>query len=339
MFAAIGSSLFALQEKDGDVTTLWRHDTGAPIPASPVIANDGSLRVHSGDGKLHAVDTDGKAVWEPAEVGEPLGWATPMVDGDDNTFVSLYGGGLTKVMSSGMASSRAFLRSRQKFDSTGVIYEGHLYIGGEDGFVYAVDITGTRGKQIWDHLADQGKTDWFINSGPAVTSNHHLVIAGRDEHLYVFDMNGAQRGKVHIRGQMLASPVIGDDNLAYVGVSLVRSDHPPTGQLICVDLAAQQIRWQYEAGAPVESTPVIGDDGIVYCGDNAGEVHAVSSLGEKVWSKNVGNPVRSAGTIAGPNRLVFGLDNGMLAGLRCSSESLAQSAWPKFMGGMTHRKK
>ena len=39
-------------------------------------------------------------------------------------------------------------------------------VGAEDGFVYAIALDGARGKNHWDHLADKGKTDWFINASP-----------------------------------------------------------------------------------------------------------------------------------------------------------------------------
>ena len=39
------------------------------------------------------------------------------------------------------------------------------------------DIMGRRGKNVWDHIAGHGKTDWFINSSPA------LLPDGRRLHL------------------------------------------------------------------------------------------------------------------------------------------------------------
>ena len=71
--------------------------------------------------------------------------------------------------------------------------------------------------------------------------------------------------------------------------------------------------------------------------NNTVTIHAVSPDGETIWEKNVGNPVRSAGTIGSPNRLIFGLDNGTLVGLQCSSRSLASSTWPKYMGNLQNR--
>ena len=42
--------------------------------------------------------------------------------------------------------------------------------------------------------------------------------------------------------------------------------------------------------------------------------------------------VRSAGTIIGPGRVAFGLDDGSWAVLRCSSQQLGARGWPKLQG-------
>ena len=96
------------------------------------------------------------------------------------------------------------------------------------------------------------------------------------------------------------------------------------------DANSHKIRWQYEAAGPVESTPVIGDDGVIYFGDNAGVIHAVDPGGKALWTAQVEAAVRSAGTILGPKRLAFALDNDTLVVLECSSGGLAQGGWPKY---------
>jgi outer membrane protein assembly factor BamB len=333
IFAAIGRELVALIEKQGELKAIWRYPTGGQIPGSPTMGRDGRLRVHSSDGQLHCIDTDGEQAWASVDVGEPLGWASPVVDADANTFVSAYSGGLVKVDARGTKQNAPYFRSRQKFDSTALIHQSVLYIGAEDSFVYAIELEGTRSKNRWDHAADRGKTEWFINSSPALTPDASaLIVAGRDEFLYSFDLNGVELWTLHIRGQMLASPVIDVDGNIYVGVSLIRRGEPAQGKLICVDGHSHRVRWEYRAQGPVECTPVIGSDGIIYFGDNSGTVHAVDAEGQAVWTQDAGSPVRSAGTFAGPKRVAFGLDDGTLVALVCTSEQLAAGGWPKYMG-------
>ena len=69
---------------------------------------------------------------------------------------------------------------------------------------------------------------------------------------------------------------------------------------------------------------------MIYFGDNTGTIHAVDFHGNGLWTAQVGSPVRSAGTIVGPERLAFGLDNETLVVVRCSSGGLAPGGWPKI---------
>ncbi len=70
---------------------------------------------------------------------------------------------------------------------------------------------------------------------------------------------------------------------------------------------------------------------MIYFGDNQGTVHAVDAAGNGVWSACVGVPIRSPAVIARENRVLFGLDNGLLIALECDSAP-AQAGWPKYLG-------
>jgi outer membrane protein assembly factor BamB len=334
ILAAIGTKLFALVEQNGNLETLWKYSLGGNVPGSPAMGADGRIRIHSSDGLLHCVSESGEQVWAPVSVGEPLGWASPVVDAESNTWICCYTGGLIKVDSRGSRTSTPYFYSRQKFDCTGVIHDHVLYVGAEDAFIYAIELQGNKGKNLWEPAEGRGKTQWFINSAPALATDLSLVVAGRDEYLYAFSLDGSQLWKLHIRGQILASPVIDAKGNIYVGVSLLKLGERGQGKLVCVDGQSHRVRWEYKAAGPVESTPVIGSDGIVYFGDNAGTIHAVRSDGQAAWSQNVNSAVRSSGTLAGPKRLLFGLDDGCLVALVCSSNDLS-GGWPKYMGTLT----
>ncbi len=331
IYANIGTHLVGLEEHDGDARELWSYALGGHTPGSPTIGADGHIRVHGADSQLHCLDARGDGVWTPLSVGEPLGWAAPVVDSEGNTWLNAYAGGLIKVDNTGHRKKLPFFRSRQKFDSSGLLRDNVLYVGAEDGFVYAITTGGNKGRNLWNHDKDDGKTDWFINTSPALTPDNEIIIAGRDEYLYCFEISGELRWKMHIRGQMLSSPVVDSNGHIFVGVSLLTRGRGDSGKLVCVASHSQRILWDYKAQAPVESTPVIGSDGVVYFGDNAGYVHAITTEGECKWSQNLGSPVRSAGTMIGNDRVVFGNDDGMLVALRCSA-GIATGGWPKYLG-------
>lgn len=329
--ACFGHQLVAFDWKNSGLEVLWQYDCVAHVPGSPVLGSDGLIRVHSGDGWLHCVDQGGCREWDPVPVGEPLGWAAPVVDADGNTYISSYTGGLLKVTARGNFKNTPFLRSRQKFDSTGMIYQNVLYIGCEDAYLYAIELGDEAGRVLWDQLENRGKTDWFINSAPAVTPDGILVVAGRDENLYGFHRDGKLAWKVHIPGQMLSSPMIGGNGDIFIGNSILKTNQKDCGKMVCVDGSSHRVRWEYDAQGAVESIPVIGDDDVLYFGDNGGYLHALRLDGHCLWSTNVRVAVRSAGMIVGPNRLVFGADNGTMIGLLCSSGGVSRKGWAKYM--------
>jgi len=330
VFVHLNQRLYALEESDGEPKICWEYVTGSRAPGPVVVAPDGTLRLHCSDGSLHCLTFEGKQVYMPASVGEPLGYAAPVADADGNTWISAVDGGLIKIDADGKSARKRYFRSRQKLNAPGVIHQGALYIGSEDGYLFAIRLDDRSGTNLFDHVAEQGYTGWYIHSWPAVSEDGNLIVAGRDECLYGFAASGKLLWKTEIPGQMLASPVIDRQGQIYVGVSQSRRGQDPRGLLVCVDGNSHKIRWQHKAAGPVESTAVIGDDDVIYFGDNTGRIHAVDFQAKVRFTAKVGSPVRSAGTILGPNRVAFGLDDETLIVLKCSSASLAKAGWPKI---------
>jgi outer membrane protein assembly factor BamB len=331
VFLHAQGGLVALELKQGGPVTAWEYVTGSHAPGPVVVAPDGTLRLHCSDGLLHCLSFDGKQVYPPAGVGEPLGYAAPIADQDGNTWISAYDGGLIKVDAEGrLPKSGRYFRSRQKLDAPGIIHRGILYIGSETGYVFAVRLDEKKGVNVWNHADEQGHAGWYIHGSPAITDDGILVVAGRDEHLYGFGPGGRTSWKTRMPGQMLASPVIDKRGQIYVGIGQSKRGQQPWGALVCIDGNSHKIRRQCEAAGPVESTPVIGDDDVIYFGDNAGVIHAIDCQGNALWIARVESPVRSAGTILAPERVAFGLDNETLVVLQCTSKNLAEGGWPKI---------
>jgi outer membrane protein assembly factor BamB len=331
IFLHLGDRLVGMEEENGRANICWEYVTGCRAPGSVVVAPDGSLRLHSSDGSLHGLSSAGKQLWMPATVGEPLGHAAPMVDDQGNTWVCAYSGGLIKVDTNGRVHKPGpFFRARQKLDAGGVIRQGVLYVGSEDGCLFAIRLDGEKGVNLWNHTAGQGQTGWYIHCTPALSDDGVLIVAGRDENLYGFRLDGEPVFKTPMPGQMLGSPVLDRFGHMYVGVSQAQRGQQARGLLICLDGNSHKIRWEYKAAGPVESTPVIGSDDTIYFGDNAGVIHAVDFRGTPQWTAQVEAPVRSAGAMVGPERVAFGLDNETLVVLKCSSRSLAEGGWPKL---------
>jgi outer membrane protein assembly factor BamB len=327
----VGERLLALEQREDRPKVLWEYVIGSRAPGPVVLLPDDSIRLHCCDGCLHGISSSGAQQWPPAPVGQPMAYAAPTVDDEGNTYVSSFEGGLVRVDAEGRVKPAGpYFRSRQTFNSCGILRGGVLYIGSEEGCVSAIQLGAERGTNLWNHSAGQGATGWYLHSSPAMMDDGVLVVAGSEEHLYGFAPDGRAIWKTALPGQAVGSPVVDRQGHVYVGVSRSPRAERPRGALVCVDANGHQIRWKYEAAGPVESTPAIGDDDTIYFGDDAGTIHAVDFAGRMRWTAQFEAPVRSAGTILAPGRLAFGLDNGTLVVLKCSSAALAAAGWPKL---------
>lgn len=313
----------------GDSEPKWTYTTGGPIPRSPVLGADGVIRVHSTDGFLHFVNADGKRQHDPAPVGAPLGWATPLVDGQNRTWVSRADGNILAIGGDGRVSPKPFLRTHRRYDSTGLIHNDTLYLACDDNSVQAVPLGEQRGKNRWQD-PNAGRTDYAILSPLVLVGDRELLVISQDDRLHAFDLEGVERWSRPLPGQVLGSMVVDARDQILVAISQTPRNQPGRGLLLAVDRGTQQNRWEFATEAPLESTPVVGDDGMIYFGDNQGCCYAVDGSGQLSWRVELKSPVRSAGTFLAPGLVAFGLDDGSLVALRCSSQRLADSAWPKF---------
>lgn len=321
-------SLYALDISHPEPEVSWEYVIKSHVPGPIVVDANGDYHFHSADGYLHCVTPSGKQSWMPVQVGEPLGYAAPIVDAWGNTIISDYNGGLIRVSNEGRKDSRPYFRCRAKLDSSGVIAGDTLYIGSEEGYLFAIQLGDVSGRNLWDQGREVGYAGGFLNSSPAITKDGTIVVASRTEKLIGFHSNGEVAWTTHMPGQLLGSPVIDSHGHIYVGASL-STRQGGQGYLVSVDGTSHKIRWQYQAEEMIESTPVVGDDGTIYFGDNAGWVYALSPRGDKKWAVKYEAAVRSAGTIIAPNLLTYALDDDVLVGMRCESADLG-GEWPKL---------
>lgn len=320
-------SLFALDITKPEPDVVWEYILKSHVPGPIVVDADGEYHVHTADGYLHCITESGRQSYMPVQVGEPLGYAAPIVDGWGNTLISAYNGGLVRVSREGKKDSRPYFRCRAKLDSSGVIAGNVLYIGSEDGYLFAIEL-GAKGRNLWNQGKEVGYAGGFLNSSPAIAKDGTIVVATRAEKLMGFHPSGKVLWETFMPGQLLASPVIDSQGNIYVGVSST-DRRGSAGWLVCVDGTSHKIRWQHPVNELIESTPVIGSDGSIYFGDNAGYVYALAPNGDERWSAKFEAPVRSAGTIVAPNMLAFALDDDVLVALRCESEDIGGD-WPKL---------
>ena len=316
IYAALGRHLLCISP-DGD--EQWCCNVQATVCGSPVIGPDHLTRVHTSDGRLHAIGPDGRPVWTPVQAGEPLGWTSPLVDGQGVTWICQATGGVLRVQPTGTPDRRPFFRSMQRFDSVGIVRDGVLYVGAEDGCVYAIDCSGKKGRNIWDHQAGLGQTEWFINSALTVIEPDEIVVASRDQSLYGFDSNGQCRWKWKLPGTPLGSPIVDNNGSVWIGVSHQASgaNSPATGRAVCFDPRVEKPHWVLELPAAIESTPAVDlrpdQNGPTWFGSNDGTLYAIDLTGRIVRQLSFPAAIRSTLMIHDAGFVLVGCDDGTLS--------------------------
>src|SRR5207302_749965 len=106
--------------------------------------------------------------------------------------------------------------------------------------------------------------------------------------------------------QLGCSPAVAD-GVVYVGTD--------SWYLYALDAVTGALKWSYNAGGPIESSPVVAK-GMVYMGDrNNGVIRALdASSGKPKWAYATGQPITASPAVA--NGVVYiGSHNGRLYAL------------------------
>ncbi|HZR95968.1 MAG TPA: PQQ-binding-like beta-propeller repeat protein [Gaiellaceae bacterium] len=103
-------------------------------------------------------------------------------------------------------------------------------------------------------------------------------------------------------GKMASSPAVVGDELVY---------HTMDGHVYVLDRADGRLRWRYDVGSPVESSPIVRD-GIDYFGAWNGVVYALDLRTHRLrWTRALGAKITSSAALAG-GRLFIGDYGGRL---------------------------
>jgi outer membrane protein assembly factor BamB len=170
--------------------------------------------------------------------------------------------------------------------SPAISREGTIYIGSEDGNLYAINPDGT--------IKWKFKTDNYIESSPAIGSDGTIYFGSMDHGVFAVKADGTMRWKYDVGdasdfGAVVASsPAIGADGTVYVGYG--SSENGGFGYTGAVDNKVLAInpdgtnKWVFTTSSYVESSPAIGADGTVYVEGDDGTLYAINPDGKQRWA-------------------------------------------------------
>ncbi|MFO8029820.1 MAG: PQQ-binding-like beta-propeller repeat protein [Cyclonatronaceae bacterium] len=182
----VGSDDDNIYALNPDGTQKWTYSTGGNVRSSPSIGEDGTVYIGSDDGYLYAISSSGNLEWRFSTGGAVR--STPAIDSNGNLYVGSDDGVFYAINNTGqlmwshatggpIQSSPAISQTRVRL-FTEDLDEEVVYVGSEDGSLYAFDIislTGGSGSRLrWKY--DFGSP---VNSSPILSSKG--LLAGSDD--------------------------------------------------------------------------------------------------------------------------------------------------------------
>jgi eukaryotic-like serine/threonine-protein kinase len=278
-FTSRDGFVYALQVKSKG-KELWKFKMQTEVPfdegydyylSSPTIA-DGVLYIGGGDGNLYALNAKtGKVIWK-YNAGSRIR-TSPAITNENIVFGTLNGIVYSVKKNDGslnwkFETSGAGLRFEDAgYDQTSIICspavtDKAVYIGGRDGFLYALDLK--TGKEIWK-VSHGGS--WVLAA--AVDEEYVYASSGSSAFIQAVDINtGEEKWKFRTMGIVYASPILVED-------VLYCSDY--AGSLFALNKRTGEKIWSFPMGGRSFSTPIVYK-GLVYGAADNGVLFALEGF-------------------------------------------------------------
>jgi len=226
----------------------WRFQTQGTLISSPAVDSEGTVYVASMDGKVYALEP-------PKEEGKPV-----------------------KVRWSFSSGARD---DKGGFENTPVLdNEGTLYIGGNNGILYALDPKTGKVKWTFDGVARAGYRTYAIFSSVAIGPDRTIYFGGKNGDLYALRAStGAFRTtaealwRYRLGPGIQSSPLLAADGTVYIG------DERGTLQAVLPSKSGDGAKalWKFATKGTLISSPALAADGTLYIGSMDGKLYAFNS--------------------------------------------------------------
>lgn len=230
------------------------------------------------------------------------------------------------------------------FETGGWVYtspaigsDGTIYIGSEDGKVYALDPDPAATERVkWSFQTG----DW-VQSSPAIGSDGTIYIGSWDGQVYALNPDPDAINRVKwsfalgdpIAPEIYTSPAIGSDGTIYIvsGFGKVFALEPDP-------VATQRVKWSYDTNAGWGfSSPAIGKDGTIYIGSWDGRVFALdpdpAAVNRVKWSDLIGVEIGSSPVIGSDGTIYIGSSDKKVYALDPDPAATQRIKWSYETGG------
>jgi outer membrane protein assembly factor BamB len=215
--------------------------------------------------------------------------------------------------------------------SGAAINDGVVYIGGQDGHIYALRaasghlvraiptddavlggvtvtdgliVAGSTGHRVYAVPVAGGKKAWtHVTGGPvrgtAKLADGVVYVGSDDRYLYALDAaDGKKIWRTRTNGAVRSTPLAAGLPLALDNIFAGSDD----GTLYAFDTRSGKIRWRYRTGAAINGGLLLDNGTSIYLGNDSGGLYDVLDNGNELWSFRAkgaiaGTPVASGGTV------------------------------------------
>ncbi len=248
----------------GSGAARWEFNAGSFISSSPALTAEGLLYFGTGSGRLVALTTAGQERWS-FQTGDTI-FSSPAVGRDGTIYVGSSDGNLYAVGADGQEKWR-FSTSAALLGSPAIAWDGTIYIGSVDQTLYAVTQEGTL---KWRYF-----TNGLIDASPVIGADGTIYFASGDTNFYALNPTGMDEQRVKwrtpIRVSSASTAAVRGDGVIIFGADdgRVRALNPEDGS----------IRWLYQTGDFIFSSPAIANDGSIYIGSVDGSLYKLAGNG------------------------------------------------------------
>ncbi len=226
-------------------------------------------------GTVYAIDTkDDKLLW------------TYNAGGNITSSITIYDGqlifsGAGKVHSVAAINGVATWTTALPVDfSSPAVAAPYVYVGANDGKLYALDIT--TGTSKWTYA-----TGAPIQSSPMVYGGN-IIFGSNDYNVYCVDSVAKKERWIYKTADRVISSPYGSDQVVYFG----SYDY----YFYAVNVIDGSLKWRFKTGALVKSSPLV-KDGMVYVGGFDKQLYAFDTTGALKWQKSIDGIIETSPVI------------------------------------------
>ena len=259
----------------------WRYGVGAPIQAMPVLGANNHIFVGANNATFY--DLCGNSAPVPTTTA-----VVPMyMLNTRHTSLSNYYGPTTTTLPSIYWQQPFVSGNLYVSPSISIASDGTLYLGSNDGYVYALDSTNGGAIKWINQISNSSSGNYnspnAIFTTPVVAPDKTIYIGSNQGYLYALNPTGTIKWSYNAGYPLQSSPIIDASGSIYFGASKYVF-------AVGDDGFSAYPKWltPFQTNANVNSSPALGSNGYLYFGSDDGYVYAIEHFtGLLKWSTNL----------------------------------------------------